>query len=301
MSETSVGAKSRLPKFMQKGRIGGYLSVVLTGQFVYVSFEAFKGSLLDPMTQALGISVADFGKIMTVLGFAMFMYVPAGWVNNRFPIRKILIAFASWRLLTFLFLWLSPVLGYSLNLTALLVIAATWAVWDAIGWPAVVNGVTFMASDSDSKGRGLAMGLLESLRRGLEFCMNLIVIGCIAAFPTHANGIMIGFGLGYSLLLIPNIFAILRFVPANAVAESEGHSKNTAALMGLGKVLIQPRVWFAGIAGMCVDLGLRQPDLLLRTLPDPRLPGVHRSGLDLRYLLDRLRRHHRWPGCRCPR
>ena len=76
MSETSVGAKSRLPKFMQKGRIGGYLSVVLTGQFVYVSFEAFKGSLLDPMTQALGISVADFGKIMTVLGFAMFMYVP---------------------------------------------------------------------------------------------------------------------------------------------------------------------------------------------------------------------------------
>lgn len=252
MSETSVGTKSRLPKFMQKGRIGGYLSVVLTGQFVYVSFEAFKGSLLDPMTQALGISVADFGKIMTVLGFAMFMYVPAGWVNNRFPIRKILIAFASWRLLTFLFLWLSPVLGYNLNLTALLVIAATWAVWDAIGWPAVVNGVTFMASDSDSKGRGLAMGLLESLRRGLEFCMNLIVIGCIAAFPTHANGIMIGFGLGYSLLLIPNIFAILRFVPANAVAESEGHSKNTAALMGLGKVLIQPRVWFAGIAGMCV-------------------------------------------------
>ena len=252
MSETSVGTKSRLPKFMQKGRIGGFLTVVLTGQLVYVSFEAFKGSLLIPVTNALGITVADFGTIMGWLGIAMFMYVPAGWVNNRFPIRNILIAFASWRLLTFLFLWLSPVLGYHLNIKMLVGIAITWAIWDAIGWPAVVNGVSFMASDSDSKGRGLAMGLLESIRRGVEFCMNLIIIGCMAIFPTHANGIMIGFGLGYSLLLIPNIFAILRFVPANAVAESEGHSKNTAALMGLGKVLIQPRVWFAGIAGMCV-------------------------------------------------
>ena len=252
MSETSVGTKSRLPKFLQKGRIGGFLTVVLTGQLVYVSFEAFKGSLLIPVTNALGITVADFGTIMGWLGIAMFMYVPAGWVNNRFPIRNILICFASWRLLTFLFLWLSPVLGYHLNIKMLVGIAITWAIWDAIGWPAVVNGVAFMASDSDSKGRGLAMGLLESIRRGVEFCMNLIIIGCMAIFPTHANGIMIGFGLAYSLLLIPNLIAILRFVPANAVAESEGHTKNTAALMGLLKVLAQPGVWFAGIAGMCV-------------------------------------------------
>lgn len=97
MSETSVGTKSRLPKFLQKGRLGGFLTVVLTGQLVYVSFEAFKGSLLIPVTNALGITVADFGTIMGWLGIAMFMYVPAGWVNNRFPIRNILICFASWR------------------------------------------------------------------------------------------------------------------------------------------------------------------------------------------------------------
>ena len=68
MSETSVGTKSRLPKFMQKGRLGGFLSVVLTGQLVYVAFEAFKGSLLIPVTNALGITVADFGTIMGWLG-----------------------------------------------------------------------------------------------------------------------------------------------------------------------------------------------------------------------------------------
>ena len=56
MSETAVGTKSRLPKFMQKGRLGGFLTVVLTGQLVYVSFEAFKGSLLIPVTNALGIT-----------------------------------------------------------------------------------------------------------------------------------------------------------------------------------------------------------------------------------------------------
>ena len=251
MSE-AAGAKSRLPKFMQKGRLGGFLTVVATGQLVYVSFEAFKGSLMLPMTEALGITVKDFGTLMGWLGIAMFLYVPAGWVNNRFPIRNILLTFAGWRLATFLLLWLAPFFGHPLGMGILVPIAISWAVWDAIGWPAVVNGVAFMARDADSKGRGLAMGLLESIRRAVEFGMNLIIVGCLALFPDKANTVMLFFGLGYSLLLIPNILCILRFVPANAVAESENHSKNTAALMGLIKVLAQPRVWFAGIAGLCV-------------------------------------------------
>ena len=72
MSE-AAGAKSRLPKFMQKGRLGGFLTVVATGQLVYVSFEAFKGSLMLPMTEALGITVKDFG---TPHGLARHRHVP---------------------------------------------------------------------------------------------------------------------------------------------------------------------------------------------------------------------------------
>lgn len=253
MNETSTASSSRIPHFLKRGKIGAFLTVVLTGQLVYVSFEAFKGALMLPLTQSLGIGMDQFGILMGWIGIAMFFYVPAGWVNNRFTIRSILIAFASWRLVTFLILFLVPNLSFSV----MVVIAASWGIWDAIGWPAVVNGVVFVAKDEDTKGRGLAMGLLETIRRGVEVIMNLIVIGAIGLFPDHAAGVLKTFGVGYALLLVPIVIALLRFVPKNAVAESvqigeKKAGKNLAALAGLVNVLLKPRVWLAGLAAMCI-------------------------------------------------
>ncbi|MCI5825608.1 MAG: MFS transporter [Arcanobacterium sp.] len=187
------------------------------------------------------------------IGIAMFFYVPAGWVNNRFTIRSILIAFSAWRLVTFLILFLVPDLSFNV----MVVIAASWGIWDAIGWPAVVNGVVFIAKDEETSGRGLAMGLLETLRRGLEFGMNAIVLVFIGLYPHNAVTILRGFAVGYALLLIPLIFALLHFVPKNAIAESVQigkvkAGKNAAALAGLVNVLLKPRVWMAGIAAMCL-------------------------------------------------
>lgn len=247
--EAAVEPRSRMPIFLQRGRIGGFLSVVLAGQLTYVSFEAFKGSLLLPLTEALGIGVDQFGILMGWIGIAMFFYVPGGWVNNRFTIRSILVAWCSWRLATFLILFLVP----SLSFNVMVWIAISWAIWDAIGWPAVVNGVAFMAQGDQGKGRGLAMGLLETLRRGLEFLMNLVVVGVLFVYPEHSVAVMRGFGVGYALLLIPLIFAILRFVPKNAIAHDEkSGSTNVAALKGLVHVLLQPRLWLAGLAGLAL-------------------------------------------------
>ncbi|SPT74682.1 Inner membrane protein yihN [Arcanobacterium haemolyticum] len=252
MNESGVLSK-RFPKFLQRGKLGAFLTVVLTGQLVYVSFEAFKGSLLLPLSESLGISVDQFGILMGWIGIAMFFYVPAGWVNNRFTIRSILIAFAGWRLITFLILFLVPGLSFKI----MVAIAASWGIWDAIGWPAVVNGVVFVAKDEDTKGRGLAMGLLETVRRAVEFAMNAVILVFIGMFPDSAVSILKGFAIGYALLLIPLIFALLRYVPKNAVAESvqigeKKAGKNVAALAGLVNVLLKPRVWMAGIAAMCL-------------------------------------------------
>ncbi|SDU78227.1 MFS transporter [Arcanobacterium phocae] len=249
----SVTSSGRLPKFLQRGKIGAFLTIVLTGQLVYVSFEAFKGALLLPLSESLGISIDQFGILFGWIGIAMFFYVPAGWVNNRFTIRSILIAFAGWRLVTFLILYLVPGIPFK----AMVVIAASWGIWDAIGWPAVVNGVVFIAKDEDIKGRGLAMGLLETIRRALEFAMNAIILVFIGLYPDNAVSIMKGFGIGYALLLIPIIIALLRYVPKNAIAKSVQISdkkagKNVAALAGLINVLLKPRVWMAGMAAMCL-------------------------------------------------
>nr|WP_260322637.1 MFS transporter [Corynebacterium glucuronolyticum] len=235
---------------MRKGRIGGFLTVVFAGQLTYSAFEAFKGSLMIPLTNALGIGIDQFGILMGWLGIAMFLYIPGGWVNNRFTIRSILIAWAAWRMVTALVLFLVPGLSFSV----MVAIAISWGVWDAIGWPAVVNGVSFMSQDANKQGRGLAMGMLESIRRAVEFSMNLIVVGLLAIFAEQANTVMTIMGVLYSLIIIPLIFCILKFVPKNATAKAENpeESDNIAALKGLVKVLLLPRVWLAGIAGLCV-------------------------------------------------
>ena len=75
-----------------------FLTVVLAGQLTYSAFEAFKGSLIVPLTKTLGIGIDQFGILMGWLGIAMFLYVPGGWINNRFTVRSILCTWCAWRL-----------------------------------------------------------------------------------------------------------------------------------------------------------------------------------------------------------
>ena len=239
---------SKRPSFLRRGRIESFLAIVFAGQLAYASFEAFKGSLMLPLTKALGINLSEFSYMMSMLGIATYLYLPGGWVNNRFSIRSILVTWLIWRMTTGLVIFIVPHLPFSI----LVGIAISWGVWDAIGWPAVTHGVSFVSSDANKEGKGLAMGFLESIRRGLEFVMNGIIILMIAMWPDKSQTIMKVMGILYLLTILPNIFAILKYVPKNAVAESAGKSGNAAALKGLIDVLKMPRIWLAGLAGMCL-------------------------------------------------
>ena len=236
------------PAFLRPGRIGSFLSIVFAGQLAYASFEAFKGSLMLPLTQALGINLQEFSYMMSMLGIATYLYIPGGWVNNRFSIRSILVTWLFWRMATGLFIFLVPNVSFSI----LVAIAISWGVWDAIGWPAVTNGVNFVSSDANKEGKGLAMGLLESIRRALEFAMNGVIIVMIAIWPDKSQMIMKIMGIIYTLTMLPNILAVLRYVPKNAIAKVEGQSSNLAALKGLVDVMKMPKIWFAGLAGLCL-------------------------------------------------
>ena len=149
---------------------------------------------------------------------------------------------------TGLFIFLVPNISFSI----LVGIAISWGVWDAIGWPAVTNGVNFVSSDANKEGKGLAMGLLESIRRTLEFVMNGVIIVMIAIWPDKSQMIMKIMGIIYTLTMLPNILAILKYVPKNAIAKVEGESSNVAALKGLVKVMKMPAIWLAGLSGLCL-------------------------------------------------
>ena len=178
----------------------------------------------------------------------MFLYVPAGWVNNRVRVRTIILCGMVWRLFTYLILFvLIP------PFRVMEAIAISWAVVDAIIWPAVANGVCILSADQDRKGKGMAMGMLEAVRRLAEFGLNGIVIVALVLFPESATTtVMRTFAIIYALLLMPMMLAVARYVPDTRIATEEHVSHSVAALKGLLHVLALPRIWLAGVAAMAV-------------------------------------------------
>lgn len=239
--------RSRIPEFLRAGRRGPFLTVVLSGQIIYSAFEALKGSLMLPFQEMLGITSTQFGILMGYIGLAMFFYVPAGWINNRVKVRTIIFWSLGWRLVTYLVIFfIRP------PFELLSAIAVSWGLLDAIVWPAVVNGVAILSADQNREGKGLAMGLLESIRRGVEFLMNGVIIVALMVWPANGSEIMRVFAIAYALLVIPMMLAVAKYVPDTKIATEAGKSDSTAALVGLLRVMAKPRVWLAGVAALTV-------------------------------------------------
>lgn len=244
--------------FLTKQQLGAFLTVVFSGELIYASFESFKIPFYERLVQYYGLSDSQFGLLFTMLGVAVFFYVPGGWVNNRFNTKTILMAALSYRLVTGLVMIIfKPVFPLMLTITF------TWGIVDGIFWPAVVKGVVLF-SGKDNKGIGL--GLLTALRAGGEAVLNIILIGVLAL----SGGSMLVFKTGmitYALFSLPMIFLVWKFVPTDTRAttpaphETEGTNDNKTASetqsgaeawRGLVQTLKMPKVWLAGLVGMCV-------------------------------------------------
>lgn len=221
----------------------GFLSVVLSGQIIYSAFEAFKGTFYNLLLEVLSIDNTQMGVLFTLIGSAMFFYVPAGWVNNRFSVRSILVTSLMVRFVSMMF-----IITFQPEFTALAVIAGIWGITDAVFWPAVVNGVNLMSGDNN---KGMAFGLLESVRRALEMSMNAAIIG-IMALVGGSILVFQGAIVFYTLLILPMIFMVWKFVPKNEIKAEEGESKNVAALKGLLHVVKMPTVWLAALTSLTV-------------------------------------------------
>ncbi|KHT62554.1 transporter [Photobacterium gaetbulicola] len=229
--------------FDSNKRFYGFLSVVMSGQIIYSAFEAFKGTFYNLLLDVLQIDNTQMGILFTLIGSAMFFYIPAGWVNNRFSVRSILMSSLAVRFVSMMFIIL-----FQPEFTVLAIIAGIWGITDAIFWPAVVNGVNLMSGD---KNKGMAFGLLESIRRAMEMSMNAAIVGIMALI---GGSILVFKGaiLFYTLLIIPMIYLIWKYVPNNQLEVEEGESKNKAALQGLIHVLKMPTVWLAALTSMTV-------------------------------------------------
>ncbi|OED43578.1 transporter [Endozoicomonas sp. (ex Bugula neritina AB1)] len=229
--------------FSNNNQFLGFMSVVLSGQIIYSAFEAFKGTFYNLLLEVLSIDNTQMGILFTLIGSAMFFYIPAGWVNNRFSVRSILVSSLMVR-----FVSMMAIIMFEPGFTALAVIAGIWGITDAIFWPAVVNGVSLMSGEHN---KGMAFGLLESVRRAMEMSMNAAIVGLMALV---GGSILIFQGaiVVYTLLILPMIFLVWKYVPENKMDVENGESKNVAALKGLLHVAKMPTVWLAALTSLTI-------------------------------------------------
>lgn len=241
--------------FDTRQQLTAFLTVVFSGQIIYSAFESFKIPFYGRLVEYYGLTDTQFGLMFTALGVAVFFYIPGGWVNNRFNARSVLMVGLAYRCVTALtMIFLAPALSETWKFPLMFTIALTWGVWDAIFWPAVVKGVVLF-SGRDNKGFGL--GVLTAFRAGGEATLNGILIGVMAL----AGGSLLAFKGGmiaYALLTIPMLVLVYFFVPkdpqtdGDASGEESTQVSSKEAMAGLVATLKLPRVWLAGLAGMCV-------------------------------------------------
>lgn len=236
--------------FHSKEQIAAFLTVVFSGQIIYSAFESFKIPFYQRLVEYYGLTDTQFGLLFTMLGIAVFFYIPAGWINNRFNARTVLMVSLAYRCITSLIM-----IGLRPPFTLMLAITFTWGILDAIFWPAVVKGVVLFSSKEN---KGFGLGTLTAFRAGGEATLNGIMIGVMTIF----HGSLLAFKIGmmaYALLTIPMILLVHRFVPADPMEDGKVSTdaleiKNSGkeAYQGLMETLKIPSVWLAGFAGMTV-------------------------------------------------
>ncbi len=229
--------------FSNKNQLFGFLTVVLSGQLIYSCFEAFKGTFYNVLLEVLGITNTEMGILFSLIGIAVFFYVPGGWINNRFSVKSILNVSLFTRMLSiFIIIFFNP------SFKVLSIIATIWGLTDAVFWPAVLNGVTLMSGDDN---KALGFGLLESIRRATEMGMNILLVTVMAALGGGAI-IFKGGMLVYNLLIIPLMIFVYKYVPKNEIEVKENENKSTAALKGLLHVMKMPSIWMAALTALSV-------------------------------------------------
>ncbi|MDO5722665.1 MAG: MFS transporter [Actinomycetaceae bacterium] len=239
--------------FRSRQQVGSFLTVVFSGQVVYAAFESLKIPFYEPLRELLGLTNEQFGTMFTMLGLALFFYLPGGWVNNRLSVRTVLFWGLAWRVLTGLIMviFLPPY-------PVLLVLALTWGILDGIYWPAVVKGVALFAGAGN---KSFGFGILNGFRAGGEAILNGILIAAMAL--THGSLLTFRTGMGiYACLGAVMMLLIWLYVPADQEAAKlsgdEVDAQDTReldakeSLRGLWLVLRRLDMWIAGLTGLCV-------------------------------------------------
>lgn len=229
---------------LDKRTLLNFLVVAVGSQIIY-SMNAVRSVLYDPFREALGVTNAQLGFLLSLIGIvSTIMYVPGGWFMDRFSNRKLL----SINLL------ITGVCGFYLAASPsynglLLVFALFGITQEAFYWAAVLKTVRIIAKDDR---QGTAFGALELIRGSTEFATNGLAILIFSIVGQSIFGVKIALAVDSVLIIVMAIITWVVLPEEIYIKAKTAGEKNKIALKGLLKVLIKPEVWMVGIAASSV-------------------------------------------------
>jgi MFS transporter, ACS family, D-galactonate transporter len=163
-----------------------WLAALLASAMVFCYAQRGALSIAAPsMMKELGLSTAVMGVLLSAFSWSYsFMQVPAGWVVDRFGVRKsYAIGFTFWSVV-------SAVTGFARGLTELILIRVAMGVGQAIAFPASARAVANWFQDRERG--GVTATYLTGIRIG-QALINAVGAMVLAVWGWKLFFVVIGF------------------------------------------------------------------------------------------------------------
>ncbi|BDR54131.1 MFS transporter [Bombiscardovia apis] len=234
---------------MDKAKFGTFL--IITFSTCIYWWSGIKSVIYEPFRQALGVSNAQLGFLLGLIGFVqIFGYALLGWLQDLLPIRK-LIAIDLWGYGIFaLILGLVPNLPYWFLIIAF---AAYGFFGDAIYWPTIQKSTKGLATE---KTQAAAFSVQECIRSGVGLCLTWFTLFMFTVGGSNMFGARLSMTV-YPIFMMLYSFVVLKFIPKDFLQdqrkEGEPKIKRNGAAMVL-RAMKMPIVWTTGFGAAATYL-----------------------------------------------
>ena len=222
------------------------LILVATAGGLITKLPYLRETYMEPLQQATGASMTQLGIIMSAYGIVNFIcYFPGGVLADKFSSKSLIIVSCVGTALAGFWFWTMP------SFIWLVVIHGIFAITTVFTfWAAMVKSINRLGGPEE---QGRLFGALEG---GRGFIGTIAAFGSVFVFGLAADGIggMKNAILYYSILLLVIAVLIAIFMekddPSQIVTDGE-KKKNPFNMEDVVAVAKMPRVWLAGVLGIC--------------------------------------------------
>lgn len=204
---------------------------------VITELPYLRWALYEPLREFLGQDNTQFGLSASLFGLlSMILYIPGGWVADRFSHKYLFgVSAIGCGLLGF---WLSTAPDFK----TVMIIHGLWAITNiGLFWPTMTKAIALL---EDTEGQGKVFGLFEGVR---GIFVVLMWLGLMKVFES-AGGMKALIIVMSVLSIICGIISLI-FMPHN---KGEGEISSVNVLKDMGKALKFPATWLCAGTILCV-------------------------------------------------